>query len=220
VKPISPAADASRRKLLRAFTLVELFVIVAVLAVLTALLLPALSKAQDKARRATCQNHLAQIGLANRTWEGDYGNRFPARYYTNADGSTKLTNAFQTFQIMSNDLNNPGIVYCPADTERRPAASFASMNNSNISYFVGLDADESSPAMLLSGDRNLVTNAVETATGVISIRSNDNVTWSAKMHHHTGNVGLADGSIAMENENTLRQFFRSTRTNLTRLAIP
>jgi prepilin-type processing-associated H-X9-DG protein len=196
-----------------------LLVIIAVLAILAAMLLPALAAAKRKSKRIQCVNNLKQDGLAFRLWEGDNGDKYPMAVSTNKNGTMEYAgDVFRHFQVMSNELSTPKILVCPAD-DRTAAASFAGLKNQNVSYFVGLNATEVRPQMLLTGDRN-VTNGLPPIRSVLELRPEIPAGWTAAMHNRQGNVGRADGSVQQVTIDGLRRAIKYSDDATNRIALP
>jgi type II secretory pathway pseudopilin PulG len=201
--------------------LIELLVILAVVAVLCFVLLPALLQARQRARRISCVSNLMQIGLAARTFEMSHNDGFPWQVLTNPAGVLQLeaaTNAYLHFLAMSNELATPKILVCPADAARSIAKDFATLSNTNVSYFVGLDAKDTTPEMLLAGDRNL-TNGVLVTNQVLFLATNRAAGWTRGLHSPNGNIGLADGSVKQVSTLRLREAVTNASVQ-TRLLMP
>jgi competence protein ComGC len=206
-----------------ALALVEVLMVIAVLAVLVAIILPGLAAAKRKSSRLGCVNYLKEIGLAYRVWEGDNGDKYPMSVSVTNGGSMELVatgNVVACFQVMSNELSTPKILHCPEDMVHIGTDSFAGLASSNISYFVGLDAHETDPATLLSGDDNFEIGGAPVKSGLLEISSNTPIAWSAARHKFQGNIAIADGSVQSANNSILPSWFDPAGLATNRLAIP
>ena len=207
-----------------ALTLVEVLVVVFVLLVLAAILLPALAAAKKRSSKIGCSNQLKQIGLAVRIWSGDNWDKYPMEVPVANGGAMELAalgDAVAVFQVMSNELSTPKVLFCPSDPEVSFATNFGpSLTSKNISYFVGLGANTNSPQAFLSGDDNFQVGGVPVKSGLLEISSTTPVKWTAKRHKSAGYIGLADCSVQPVSNSGLAKLIQQTGLATNRLAIP
>lgn len=202
----------------RAFTLIELLVAIAILAILAAMLLPALSRAKSKAQRTTCANNLRQIGLGMRLWADNNEGKLPWKVDQSLGGGKPngTGNATVNFQLSlaSNELATTKILLCPNDMPRVPATNFATISLTNVSYALCKEADEKRPRVFLAIDRNLTGfdfTGLDDNINCFILSSSGTGARTAKWRRgicHGANFGmgvLGDGSAGMFNDSSLVQ---------------
>jgi prepilin-type processing-associated H-X9-DG protein len=203
------------------FTGWDLLICVVVVGVLAALLLPALSKG-GSSRRINCVSNLRQLGLAFRLWSNDHGGKFPMALSSGGINrgtmDVNLTGeVWRHFQAISNEIISPKVLACYSDQQRSRTGNWQDFtNNSHLSYFIGLDADQTTPQTILSGDRNLTSPTIKPVKGVLNITTIDRVEWTRSMHNRSGNVALADGSASQATSMQLSKQFQAALVSATR----
>lgn len=222
----------------RGFSLVDLLLVIATIIGLAMIVLPKMARTNCRSPRISCTNNLKQVGLAFRIWAGDNNDKMPMQLSVTNGGVLELAaqgSAYATFLILSNELCTPKTLFCPAETnpQRRmasifaptlpPAASagtFPFTETNSLSYFVGLDAEETNPATILTGDDHFSLNGAKPSRGLLMLATNAPVEWRDERHPKQGNVALADGSVQGFSSSSLRTALANTGVETNRLAMP
>jgi prepilin-type processing-associated H-X9-DG protein len=209
----------------KAFTFVELLVVIFIVAVLVALLLPSLSHVGGgPSKIGKCMSNLKQIDLGLFLFARDNQDRFPMQLSVTNGGTMEFIyseHTFPHFQKIKDFIGNPRCLVCVFETNRQPAVSFEALNDLNISYFLNADASTNNPShSILAGDRFLQVKGRPIQPGLFVLTTNSNVSWTPNFHVSGGVLAFADGHVEFTRDDELNSFIQNQRLATNRLCVP
>lgn len=217
-------------------TRTELLVILAVLALLTLALLPALANNRPRSASVICANNLRQIGMAMQLWGNDHDDTTPQETLI-AQGGTRghalAANVWLHFSWISNELASPKLLLCPSDSGSAardftgdPTGGYLNPNFANraTTYFLGYRAANFMTHLEapIAGDRNLSTSGVSgcpqfnTGLAIPTIFGSATTQWAPGLHGSVGNILIWDGHVVQANSERLQKLFTINSDNATK----
>lgn len=189
----------------RGFTLMELLVVMAIIAVLASLLLPVISRASIRARQAWCASNLRQIGIGLTVFADAHQGRYPWQVPVFEGGSAErnlqgmihggtFLRSSAAFQAASNELSHTRIVSCPG-TSTRWAPSWNQLRPAHVNYAVNLRSEPGRTDSVLAVDDNLSIPPVPASQARRA--TNDVVSWTPERHADRGTALFADAHVAI-----------------------
>ena len=188
-----------------AFTLTELLVVIAVVTIAFVLVNRYSLHHRCVAPGAACQANLKQIGLGLDVWLGDFDDKLPWQVSVTNGGTMEFASSgvvYRHFLPISNQLNTPKILCCPAEGWRKRTTNFATLGDENVSYFISLEPALTNTDLIRAGDRNLEVSKRPVPPGLFTLTTNVSVGWTKDLHSRA--TGNRCGNLLFQDRHTQR----------------
>jgi prepilin-type N-terminal cleavage/methylation domain-containing protein/prepilin-type processing-associated H-X9-DG protein len=220
------------RRMAKAFTILELLVVIAILAILAAMVIPAITDGGCGSKADVCKSNLKQVGLGWLMYASDHADQFPWQVSTNSVLTRVVVEsrpASEHFLALTNYLMQTPTFVCPTDEARTAATDYTHFSNSNLSYFAALSTTMLNTSnvshLILSGDRHVSADGQPTRTGFHALEKSASPGWTKELHKPEtdltrGSLLFVDGHVQFTSSKELPKIFMDQPTTTTRLVIP